>query len=478
MWSERVGRLVIAAPQSGAGKTTLCLGLLAALSRCGVRVQPFKAGPDFIDPGLHQLASGVTSHNLDGWMLSRAENLALFNTHSRGKDMALVEGVMGLFDGRGETPERIPPGSTAELALWLDAPVVLVVNAQGQGHSVAALVKGFEDFHPQLRIAGVIFDRIGSPRHLQLLTDAVKTHCHAAVLGGVPRDPAITIPERHLGLHTADEFRHSSSFWDRLATLITEHVDLTTLLALSNTVSELPQPTLLECTSLPSPRIRLGVARDAAFCFYYQDNFHRLRAAGAELIFFSPLVDAHLPIDLDALWIGGGYPELHAATLAANVTMRDDIHRFATARRPIYAECGGLMYLCSTLQAGTATTYPMAGVFPFATRMTPRWRSLGYRDILPRADNPFFPAGLSLRGHEFHYSEIIEPTHLPPEMRRTLELRGSDGSVCTEGFTVGNTVGTYAHLHFGSNPAAAQYFVNRIAATDAHPPPVEVVSCL
>jgi cobyrinic acid a,c-diamide synthase len=286
-----VGRLVIAAPQSGAGKTTLCLGLLAALSRRGVRVQPFKVGPDFIDPGLHHLAVGVVSHNLDGWMLSRAENLALFDAHTYGKDVALVEGVMGLFDGRGETSEKIPPGSTAELAVWLKAPVVLVVNAQGQGQSIAALIKGFAEFHPQLHIAGVIFNRVGSARHTHLLTHAVETHCRARVLGSIPRDAEIAIPERHLGLQTADDFQGSASFWDCLARLITKHVDLTALLGVANAAVKLPQISRSTAIAPSRPRIRLGIARDAAFCFYYHDNFHRLAVAGAELIFFSPLVE-------------------------------------------------------------------------------------------------------------------------------------------------------------------------------------------
>ena len=344
-----MGRLVIAAPQSGAGKTTLCLGLLAALSRRGVRVQPFKVGPDFIDPGLHQLAAGAVSHNLDGWMLSRAENLALFNAHTYGKDVALVEGVMGLFDGRGETAEKIPPGSTAELAVWLEAPVVLVVNAQGQGQSIAALIKGFEEFHPQLHIAGVIFNRVGSARHTRLLTHAVETHCRARVLGSIPRDTEIAIPERHLGTPDRRRFSGFSSFWDRLARLITEHVDLTALLGVANAAGELPQTSRSTAMAPSRPHIRLGVARDAAFCFYYHDNFHRLAVAGADLIFFSPLVEAHLPEHLDALWIGGGYPELHAEALAANVSMREDIRRFAETGHPIHAECGGLMYLCETL---------------------------------------------------------------------------------------------------------------------------------
>lgn len=461
-----MGRLIIAAPHSGAGKTTICLGLLAALSRRNVRVQPFKVGPDFIDPGLHQLAAGVASHNLDGWMLSREENLRLFHTHSRGKAVALIEGVMGLFDGRGGTSEQIPPGSTAEMALWLDAPVVLVVNAQGQGQSVAALVKGFEDFHPQLRIAGVIFNRVGGARHTRLLTQAVERHCRARVLGGVPREAEITIPERHLGLHTADDFSGSTSFWDRLANLIAEHVDLSTLLDTAHAAGELPWTPPEDDMTPPKARIRLGVARDAAFCFFYHDNFARLRRAGAELILFSPLRDAHLPEGLDAVWLSGGYPELHAAVLSANVTMREDLRRFAATGRPMYAECGGLMSLCEALQAA-ATVYPMVGVFPFTTRMTPRFRALGYREIAAARDNPFFPAGLRLRGHEFHYSEIADSNIAASCVRRTFRLQDSLGVTRPEGFTVGRTLGTYAHIHLGSHRAAAHHFVEAVAMSRA-----------
>lgn len=461
-----MGRLVIAAPQSGAGKTTLCLGLLAALSQRGVRVQPFKAGPDFIDPGLHQLAAGVLSHNLDSWMLSREENLTLFATHTKGQDLALIEGVMGLFDGRGATPERVPPGSTAELALWLEAPVVLVINAQGQGQSIAAVVKGFEEFHPQLRIAGVIFNRVGSARHLHLLTSAIETHCSARVLGGVPRDTAIAIPERHLGLHTAEDLQVTSQFWDRLAGAIADHIDLAALLALANTARDLrpvaSEPAPISCNI----QVRLGVARDAAFCFLYHDNVSRLQAAGAELVFFSPLADARLPENLDALWISGGYPELHAEALSANATLRADIRRFAAAGRPIYSECGGLMYLCHTLRDTAATFFPMVGVLPFTTQMTPRRRALGYREITAAAGNPFFPTGFRLRGHEFHYSEIDEDTLTAgriENVQRTLTLQDSSGATRAEGFTVRRTLGTYAHMHLGSHPAAAREFVAHIA---------------
>lgn len=460
-----MGRLVIAAPQSGAGKTTICLGLLAALSRRGVRVQPFKAGPDFIDPGLHQRAAGVVSHNLDTWMLSREENLTLFLAHTDGKDLALVEGVMGLFDGREGNAGTIPQGSTAELALWLDAPVVLVINAQGQGQSVAAVIKGFEEFHPQLRIAGVIFNRVGSARHTQILTRAVETHCRVRVLGSLPRDTKLVIPERHLGLQTADDFQGSSSFWDRLAGLIAEHVDLPALLALANLAGRLPQPPRCKDTLPQRRHIRLGVAQDAAFCFFYHDNFQRLREAGAELVFFSPLADAGLPKDLDALWIGGGYPELRAEGLAANVTMHEDIRRFAAAGRPIYAECGGLMYLCKTLHDTAAISHPMVDVFPFATRMTPRWRALGYREITTASGNPFFPVGLRLRGHEFHYSEIVEDASTTDRVQRTLTLQDSHDSTRNEGFTIGRTLGTYAHVHLGSHHDAARHFVDHVAAT-------------
>lgn len=472
-----MGCLVIAAPQSGAGKTTVCLGLLAALSRRGVRVQPFKAGPDFIDPGLHQRAAGVVSHNLDTWMLSREENLALFLAHTRNKDLAVVEGAMGLFDGREDNAGIIPPGSTAELALWLDAPVVLVVNAQGQGHSVAALVKGFEEFHPRLRIAGVIFNRTGSTRHTRLLTRAVEMHCRARVLGSIPREAGIAIPERHLGLQTADDFPGSASFWERLADLMTEHIDLAALLTLANTAGALPQPPQSADTSRQRRRIRLGVARDAAFCFFYHDNFQRLRDAGAELVFFSPLTDAGLPTGLDALWIGGGYPELRAETLAANVTMRAAIRRFAAGGRPIYAECGGLMYLGNTLHDTAAISHPMVGVFPFATRMTPRWRALGYREITVTSGNPFFPAGLRLRGHEFHYSKIVEDTPERDRVQRTLLLQDSHSSSCNEGFTIGRTLGTYVHLHFGSQPDAARHFVDSIATTHSRNLPPEATLC-
>jgi len=443
--------LVLAGTHSGAGKTTITLGLMAALARRGLTVQGFKVGPDFIDPGHHRQVTGRASRNLDGWMLSREENRAIFARAAANADAVVVEGVMGLFDGYDGGSEA---GSTAQMAKWLQLPVVLVVDARSQARSAGAVVHGFATFDPELDLAGVIFNRVGSARHLEYLRQVMESRGQARLWGGIPREAGLSIPERHLGLMTTEEHPLEAGFVDRLADVIEAAVDLT---ALWEALPELDLPESPPLTPA-APEVRLGVAKDAAFCFYYPENWEWLEHFGAELAFFSPLTEPALPPDIHGLYVGGGYPEMFAARLAANAPLRHQIREAAAAGMPIYGECGGLMYLGQEIVDLDGRAHPMAGVLPLAVRMLPRLKSLGYREVTLSADGLLGPAGTTVRGHEFHYSELqAEP---PDEIRRVYRLAArAGGEARAEGYCRGNTLASYVHLHFGSNPEAARSLV-------------------
>lgn len=456
--------LVIAGTRSGCGKTSVSLGVMAALAARGVAVSPFKAGPDFIDPGHHALAASapgreVISHNLDGWMLPRETLTDIFRRRATG-DVAVVEGVMGLFDGFSATDEA---GSTAQLAKLLGLPVVLVADASSMARSVAAMVSGYRDFDPDLTLTAVVLNRVASPSHARLVTDAVN---HALpgveVLGCLPRAAEVELPSRHLGLVTAGE--RDASVHARLGALVEEHLDLDLLLEVAAPVAvqapERPGP------GEPEPLARIGLARDQAFCFYYEENLRLLREAGAELVPFSPLADKHLPEDLDGLYLGGGYPELSAFELGQNASLRREIRDFSRSGRPVYAECGGFMYLLDSLKGEHGRTLSMCGVFPGTAVMQERRSALGYREIELVRDCLLGPAGARARGHEFHYSRLEAPPEGARSLYRVTDRRGEREP---EGWAVDATLGSYIHLHFGSNPVLAQAFVASCAAGRAHP---------
>ncbi|RUA03177.1 MAG: cobyrinate a,c-diamide synthase [Deltaproteobacteria bacterium] len=447
---------VIAGTHSGAGKTTITLGMMLALSRRGLKVAPFKVGPDFIDPGHHRVAVGVDSRNLDGWMLEEAWNRACFGTHAADADIAVVEGVMGVYDGFSGTSEA---GSTAQMAKWLDLPVVLVVNAASMARSVAALVQGFERFDPAVTFAGAIFNNLGSSGHLDYLTQAMDAYVDMPVLGGFLRDETLKMPERHLGLVTAEDRPLSGEWMETLADRIEAQLDLDRLLEALPKI-DLPRLTDEKRSVRPPAGIRIGVARDRAFCFYYPDNLDLLREAGAELIAFSPLNDTALPDGLDGIYFGGGYPELHAAALAANKSMREAVQRYSRRGLPIYGECGGFMYLCRELTDVEGGIHAMCGCFPFATQMHAKLRVLGYRQVVLAADTPLGPAGSVLRGHEFHYSNLTAPVVDPSVQAVYTVSARKGGKPGSEGYRVNRTLGSYIHLHFGSRPESATAFVD------------------
>jgi cobyrinic acid a,c-diamide synthase len=441
--------IIIAAPSSGCGKTTVTLGLLAALRRRGLAVAPFKVGPDFIDPGHHARSCGRVSRNLDGWMCGEAAVREIFARGCDGADLAVVEGVMGLFDGAaGDSDE----GSTAQVARWLEGRVVLVVDAGAMARSAAALLQGFCRFDPSLDFAGVVFNRVAGSRHEDLLRQAVAlVPGLPPVLGCLPRDLEVSLPERHLGLTTAQDIPGVETFYDRLAGLLESHLDIDQLLA-----GTFPHPRPLS----PGERrgegptggkVRIAVARDEAFCFYYPENLELLEKAGAQLVFFSPLHDEGLPSGVDGVYLGGGYPELHAGRLAKMTGLLRGLREAAQGGMPIYAECGGFMLLAESLDG-----HPMAGIFPAQARMLPRRKALGYREVTFTGDAPLGPAGMTVRGHEFHYSEM----EMPPSVPRCYRLGRRGGEdLAAEGYRLHNVLGSYVHLHFAGNPQAAWNFV-------------------
>jgi len=442
--------LMVAGVASGVGKTTVTLGLLEAFRRRGLVVQGFKVGPDFIDPGFHEIVTGRGSYNLDGWMCGHDYVLATVARRAADADLAIVEGVMGCFDGLDATSDE---GSTAQIAKWLDAPVVLVIDAQAQAGSAAAVALGFEQFDPDMKLAAVIINRVGGVTHARSVRDAISARCRARVMGALVYDEQIALAERHLGLVTAGEGSLTAAKRARLADAIERSVDLEGLLGLAapvpvSTKSSDPGRTL-------TSTVRIGVAHDAAFCFYYRDNLELLMAAGAELVYWSPLTERTLP-PVDGLYLGGGYPELHGAALGANKVMREAVRAFASAGRPVYAECGGLMYLADALEDPEGVRHPMVGLLPATVRMRPRRLSLSYTEVTLQTASPLGPPGAIARGHEFHFS-TLDP--VPASVAHTYRLRRHGGADCEEGYRIGNTLLSYVHLHFGSNPELATNFV-------------------
>jgi len=457
---------LIAAPQSGSGKTTVSLAIMAALARRDLTVAPFKCGPDFIDPGYHRMVTGRPSINLDGWMCGeefvRETFLSSLNSQT-GPAIAIIEGVMGLFDGLGASSTE---GSSAQIAAITGAPVVLVVNARGMAASAAALVKGFADFDTHVKLAGVIFNNVGGESHAALLRETLSSHCpDIYCFGCIPRDESLTIPSRHLGLVTAEDNPLSDGFVGRLAEMAERCLDLDRLSQLQIP----PCPPFLKGGVILLPPfmnplghkgpggICIAVARDAAFCFMYEDNLRLLREAGAAVIFFSPLHDTVLPADIHGIYLPGGYPELYAAELHKNVGMKEALRCAVAADLPLYAECGGFVYLTEGMDApDELPSADFVGIFPVRCRMLPRRKALGYRQAELTESAIIGEKGCVVRGHEFHYSEIGP---MPEGVGRCYLVSRKGELLGLEGFRTRNCLGSYIHLHFGSNPDIAATFV-------------------
>jgi len=452
--SIAIPRLVVGGTASGIGKTTVTVGLARALRRRGLKAALFKCGPDYLDPTYHIRAGGRPCHNLDGWMMGRDAVIGTFSRACEGADIALIEGVMGLFDGVSPTGDE---GSTAEIAKWLNAPLMLVVDVSGMARTAAAIVRGVAEFDPELRLAGVFCNRVGSRGHLDLLREAVS---QAVVFGGLPQDSTLIFPERHLGLRTADERSVPESIFAAAGETVTQWCNLDAIVKAASSAPPLPCEASIAASSRSSRRCRIGIAFDEAFHFYYEYNLARLQSIGAELLYFSPISDQTLP-DVDGLYIGGGYPEVHAAALSANRSMREQIAAFAMDGGPVYGECGGLMYLCASIRTLDQSNFPMVGVIPAETIMHERLQALGYVEVETQADSLLGPAGRRFRGHQFRYSELRPLASGLDCVYRMVRRR--DGLVMAEGYRWKNVLASYVHGHWASNPAVAEGLVEACA---------------
>ncbi len=447
-----VNRLVVAAPASGSGKTTVATGLMAALRRAGDKVAPFKVGPDYIDPGYHSVATGRPGRNLDPVMVGDHRVASLFAHGARGCDLAVVEGVMGLFDGRVDT-EGI--GSTAHVAKLLSAPVLFVVDARGQSRSLAALLHGFRGYDPTVRLGGVVLNQVGSARHEHVLRGAC-AEVGLEVLGVLPRDDKFALPSRHLGLVTAAEHGPAATAAvDAIAEAVARHVDLDAVRRLAAEVPAMAVPTWDPRTEVEpvegAPTI--AVAGGAAFTFGYAEQVELLEAAGADVVVVDPLRDEALPEGTAGLVLPGGFPEQHAAELSANEKLRAAITALARGGAPVHAECGGLLYLAKSLDDA-----PMCGVIDAEGAMTPRL-TLGYRDAVAPQDSVLVRAGTRITGHEFHRTALSVPHGAKPAW----QWRGHDLRPVAEGFVLGRVHASYLHTHPASAPEAVTRFVRACA---------------
>ncbi len=451
--SRNIQAFCIAGTNSGAGKTTVALGLMRALKRRGIKVAPFKCGPDYIDTAFHRAACGTPSINLDSWMVPNGFSNS-FENGIKGKDCAVIEGVMGMFDGA--KPGRID-GSTADVARSLDVPVLLVVNARGMAGSISALVKGYCTYCPEIKIFGIIANNVSSERHAEILKVSLKMDRLPPLLGWLPRDEKLKLPERHLGLVPVFENKKTGEWFDNLADVCEKHVDLDKILK-SSVVSRQSSVVDNKKTKIEFPnrrlsandrRLKIGIAYDDAFNFYYEDNFNALRNAGFEIVFFSPLHDKSLPKGIKFLYIGGGFPEVFAKRLSKNKSMLKSVSDFAATGAPVFAECGGFMYLSENIFCGHRK-YTMCGILPCSIKMENKLHTLGYREIKLASNSFLGKKGTLLRGHEFHWSAAeFTSGNITPAFKARGTRR--DSKWTSAGIKTNNIIASYIHVHLLSN---------------------------
>lgn len=449
-----IPRIVLGGTSSHTGKTVISIGLMRALANRGLKVQPYKMGPDFIDPSYHFFATGRYSRNLDGFMMGRDNILESFQRNCKGADVAVIEGAMGLYDSHDAVDET---GSTAQASKFLKAPVILIANVERLSRTAAAFVMGYKVFDPDVDLRGVILNRAGSRRHQDKARTAVEVLAKMQVLGVVPRNPDVVIPERHLGLIPAYERDKIDALFDNLAEFVEKNIDVDKLLEIADSAPELemvPENPLYH----PEKKIEvtLGVARDKSFTFYYQDNIDALCSLGAEIKYFDTLEDRKLP-EVDALYIGGGFPEIQYEDLEKNHRMRGSVYDFAESGRPVYAECGGLMFLGKSIITKEGGEYDMVDFLPVKTRMMKKFQALGYVENEIIRDNPFGRKGTILRGHEFHHSkaEVLDKVDYAYKV-----IRGKGIQDRKDGIVKKSTLAGYLHLHVLSYPEWATNFLN------------------
>jgi cobyrinic acid a,c-diamide synthase len=457
--------LILAGERSGVGKTTVTLALLAALRRRSRQVQSFKVGPDYIDPMFHQFVTQRVCRTLDPVLTSEAYVQTCFAQHSQTADYALVEGVMGLFDGAAGADDW---ASTAHIARLLELPILLVLDCSRLSRSVAAIAHGYRSFDPRLKFAGVVLNRVGSDRHLDLLKAAIAP-LNLPVLGVLRRQDNITIPDRHLGLIPTAELDQLNQVIDRLANLGETCFDWSALLPLlASPASSSSAPPITRS----SPSVRLAVAQDRAFSFYYADNLELLETLGAELVFWSPIADSTLPEGVQGLYFGGGFPEVFAEALMANQTARASVRSAIQAGMPTYAECGGLMYLAERIVDFDNRAWEMVGILPTTAQMGNRL-TLGYRRATVLQDSPVLPQAAIVCGHEFHRSTLVQPPTQPLYQLQGYDAQGDDAQSCdaqscdaqrlntTEGWQFPHLHASYVHLHWGATPEIPTRFLDR-----------------
>lgn len=445
-------RLVIAGTGSGVGKTTITIGLMAALKQKGYVVQGFKCGPDYIDPSYHTAVTGRPSRNIDSWMLSHELVKEIVQKNSKTADISIIEGVMGFYDGKDP---RNNSGTTAEISVITKSPVVLIVNCASIARSAAAIVKGFQLLDPKANIAAVIVNRVGSEGHYKIVKTAIELECDIPVVGYLMRDAELTIPERHLGLVPSIERGELDFFFKKLTQTILETVDVERLYELAIAPElEISSSQFMKRQSEPS--VRIAVAKDAAFNFYYQENLELLEAYGAELVPFSPLRGEVLPKNVHGLYLGGGFPEEFAAELSIEVEVKESIKAAIINGLPTLAECGGFMFLTEAIETTDAQQFEMVGIIPGKVKMQTKLAALGYREITGTKGNFLLPEQLQAKGHEFHYSTFEAATEIQPAYQ-TKGMRGTK----PEGYLNGNLIAGYTHFHFGSCPDMVEYWINK-----------------
>ena len=458
-------RLMISALRGGSGKTILSIGIIAALLRRGRAVFPFKKGPDYIDAGWLAMAAGRSCYNLDTFMIPPADVRASFVLHSSPGGISVIEGNRGLYDGidlEGST-------STAELAKLLKSPVVLCVDATKTTRTMAAVIAGCQQFDDKVQLAGVVLNRVAGARHESILRRSIEAHCGIPVIGAIPKLGRQEFPERHMGLVPTAEHRWAADAVAAIADVVEQHVDLAALTkaadsapALSPSADQIPRDDRITDPQPDTQAVRVGVIRDAAFQFYYPENLEAIESAGGEVVIFSPLETDRIP-DVDAIYIGGGFPETHAEQLADNISFKTTLKTLAKQGLPIYAECGGLMYLGKELVLQDRR-YPMADVLPIVYGFSKKPQGHGYTIVEVDRSNPFFPVGSEIRGHEFHYSRVLkwggQESDLVFNMKRGNGIAaGRDGAVSR------NVLATYTHLHALGTPQWAETLVRN---GDAH----------
>lgn len=448
----KIPRLIVGACQGRSGKTTFTLGLLQALKERGTNVQPFKKGPDYIDPSWLTYASGRECRNLDAFMMDKDILVRTFINNSHDKEVSVVEGAMGLFDGL----DLEGSGSTAEVAYMIQAPVILVVNCQRMTRSVAALVNGVVSFDPRIKIGGVILNNVARPRHQKMLTAAIGKYCQVPVVGILPKSSDVEIPDRHLGLVPATEKDELVGRVERLGRLVRENVDIEKILEIAQNAPALPNVASSSFPKRVSSVVKIGVIRDKVFSFYYPENLEALEQQGAELVYINSLADPNLP-QVDALYIGGGFPEMFARELAENSLLRENIKKSIEKGLPVYAECGGLMYLGRRI-IWTDKSYDMVGALPFDINMEKKPQGHGYTINRVKKGNPYLPCGLEIKGHEFHNSRLINLdsslVKFGFEVKRGKGITGKE-----DGILYRNVFAGYNHLHAASVPQWAEGMV-------------------